>query len=541
MIFIVALLCAAAWAQTADLVVENANIYTVNRAQPKASAMAVKDGRILAVGGDMGRYKGPLTRLIDAMGATIVPGMIDSHGHIAGLGGSLETLDLREANTSGEAVRAVERAVSTRPKGEWILGSAWDQTRWPGGEFPDSGELSRVSPDHPVYLTRVDGHAAWVNRKALEIADINASTRDPRGGRILRDGQGRPTGILIDRARGLVTGKIPPPGMEQVKARILRGTRECARLGLTGVHDAGAGERELAAYHALAAQGELPVRVYAMIRGAGRLWEEYLKKGPELGDYLTVRGIKLVADGALGSRGAALKEPYTDEPGNRGLLILTEEDIERVAKQAVARGFQVSTHAIGDRANRAVLEAYGAALGGVNDRRFRVEHAQIVALEDFPLFRKFSVIASIQATHATSDMRWAEKRLGAARIKGAYAWQRFLELGARITNGSDFPVESPNPLWGFYAAVTRQDHAGMPVGGWMPEQRLSREEALESWTIDGAYAAFEEKAKGTLEAGKFADFVMLSADIMKIPPAEILETQVRMTVVGGRIVYQERP
>ncbi len=326
-----------------------------------------------------------------------------------------------------------------------------------------------------------------------------------------------------------------------MKARILRGARECARLGLTGVHDAGAGERELAAYHALAAQGELPVRVYAMIRGAGRLWEEYLKKGPELGDYLTVRGIKLMADGALGSRGAALKEPYTDEPGNRGLLILKEEDIERVAKQAVARGFQVSTHAIGDRANRAVLDAYGAALGGVNDRRFRVEHAQIVSLDDFPLFRKFSVIASIQATHATSDMRWAEKRLGAARIKGAYAWQRFLKLGVRITNGSDFPVESPNPLWGFYAAVTRQDHAGMPVGGWMPEQRLSREEALESWTIGGAYAAFEEKAKGTLEAGKFADFVILSADIMKIPPAEILKTRVRMTVVGGRIVYQERP
>jgi predicted amidohydrolase YtcJ len=541
MIFIVALLSAAAWAQTADLVVENANIYTVNAAQPRASAMAVKGGRILAVGGDMARYKGPRTRRIDAKGATIVPGMIDSHGHMAGLGDSLETLDLREANTSAEVVRTVERAARTRPKGEWIRGRAWDQTRWPGGEFPNAAELSRVSPEHPVYLTRVDGHAAWVNRKALEIADINASTKDPPGGWILRDKQGQPTGILVDRAQGLVSRKIPAAGAEQVRARILRAAKECARLGMTGVHDAGVSERELTAYHVLAAEGELPVRVYAMIGGAGELWEEYLKKGPELGDYLTVRSIKLVADGALGSRGAALKEPYTDEPGNSGLLILKEEDIERVAKQAVARGFQVNTHAIGDRANRAVLDAYGAALGGANDKRFRVEHAQIVSLGDFPLFRKYSILASIQATHATSDMRWAEKRLGPARLQGAYAWQRFRKLGVRITNGSDFPVESPNPLWGFYASVTRQDHAGMPPGGWMPEQRLSREEALESWTINGAYAAFEEKTKGTLEPGKFADFVMLSADIMQIPPAEILKTHVRMTVVSGRIVYQEKP
>jgi predicted amidohydrolase YtcJ len=277
--------------------------------------------------------------------------------------------------------------------------------------------------------------------------------------------------------------------------------------------------------------------VYAMIGGEGPLWREYLKRGPELGDRLTVRSIKLVADGALGSRGAALKKPYSDDPGNSGLLILQEKDVERVARDAVARGFQVNTHAIGDRANRTVLDAYAAALGGPNDKRFRVEHAQVVSLEDVPLFQKYSIIASMQATHATSDMPWAEARLGPERVKGAYAWRRFLSLGVHVPDGSDFPVEDPNPLWGFYAAITRQDRDGNPPDGWFPDQRMTREEALRSWTLEGAYAAFEEKDKGSLEPGKLADFVMLSEDIMHIPPARILKTRVTMTVVGGEVVY----
>jgi len=289
----------------------------------------------------------------------------------------------------------------------------------------------------------------------------------------------------------------------------------------------------------LIARNELPVRVYAMIGGDGPLWREYLKRGPEIGDHLTVRSIKLYADGALGSRGAAMLAPYSDDPGNSGLLITQKADIERIAREAVDRGFQVNTHAIGDRGNRIVLEAYGAALKGGNDRRFRIEHAQVVAPEDFALFAKYSVIASIQSTHATSDMRWAQDRLGPERVRGAYAWRRFLDLGVHVANGSDFPVENPNPLWGFYAAVTRQDHGGTPPGGWFPDQRLTREEALKSWTLWGAYAGFDEKQRGSLEPGKVADFVMLSADILKIPAAEILTTRVKTTVLGGKIVFSE--
>jgi len=283
----------------------------------------------------------------------------------------------------------------------------------------------------------------------------------------------------------------------------------------------------------------LLVGVYAMIRGEGALWGQYLAQGPEIGPRLTVRSIKLMADGALGSRGAALKEPYSDEPSNRGLLIMDQKAIERVGRTAVGKGFQVNTHAIGDRANRAVLDAYAAALGGRNDRRFRIEHAQVVSLEDIPLFARYSVIASMQATHATSDMRWAELRLGPQRALGAYAWQRYLKLGVPVANGSDFPVEDANPLWGFYASVTRQDHAGMPAGGWMAAERMSRDEALRSWTAAGAFAAFEEKEKGTLTAGKVADFVMLSADIMEAAPVEILKARVTMTVLNGDVVYRE--
>jgi predicted amidohydrolase YtcJ len=292
-------------------------------------------------------------------------------------------------------------------------------------------------------------------------------------------------------------------------------------------------------YRELIAADRLPVRVYAMIGGEGELWQEYLRRGPEIGDRLTVRSIKLMGDGALGSRGAAMKEPYSDDPGNRGLLITDRAAVERVASAAVEHGFQVNTHAIGDRANHEVLEAYGAALGGTNDRRFRIEHAQIVAPEDFELFEKYSVLPSMQATHATSDMRWVAERIGAERVRGAYAWRRFLSMGLPIPNGSDFPVEDPNPLWGFYASVTRQDHEAHPPGGWMPDHRMTRREALKSWTIHGAYAAFEEHKKGSITPGKLADFVLLSRDIMEIPPEEILKTRVTMTVLGGEVVFRE--
>jgi len=542
MFSIVAMLAALLWpvaqAQVADWVLENANIYTVHAANPKAKAIAVKGSRIVAVG-DVHKHIGPATRRVDAKGATVVPGLIDSHGHIAGLGDSLEILDLREAESAADIAAQVAKAASQRKPGEWIRGRGWDQTRWPGAQFP-SHELDQASPNNPVYLSRVDGHAAWVNKKAIEMSDINAATPDPAGGRILREKDGKPTGVLVDRAMGMVARRIPPPDAEVVRKRIENAALACAKLGLTTVHDAGTGVREIQAYKALIAKNALKLRVYAMIGGAGPHWEQWLKTGPEVGEYLTVRGIKLVADGALGSRGAAMKEPYTDEPSHSGLTILKQEEIERVAKQAVARGFQVNTHAIGDAANRAVLDAYAAALGGENDKRFRVEHAQIVSLDDIPLFRKYSIIASMQATHATSDMRWAEKRIGPRRILGAYAWQRLLKAGVKLANGSDFPVESPDPMLGFYASVTRQDAAGYPQGGWQPAQILTREQALESWTLWGAYAAFEEKQKGSLEAGKLADFLLLSKDIMTVPAKDILQTKVMMTVLGGNIVHDAR-
>ncbi|MBI3471216.1 MAG: amidohydrolase [Candidatus Solibacter usitatus] len=483
MVFILALLAGLAWAQPADLAVTGARIYTLDPARPHASAMAVRDGKILAVADDVARHIGPATRVIDAKGAAVIPGLIDSHVHLRNFGESLELLELRALNSEQKIAELVGQAARERKPGEWIRGRGWDQNTFPDKQFPTAASLSAAAPHNPVYLTRVDGHAGWVNQKALESGDVNRATPDPPGGKILRDKDGRPTGILIDREQNLVRAHIPSSTAEQTRRYLLRAARECARLGLTSVHDAGTGAEELAAMRALNAERQFPVRVYAMIGGAGALWKQYLERGPETGDRLTVRSIKLVADGALGSRGAALLEPYSDDPGNTGLLITGREEIERVAREAVGRGFQVNTHAIGER--------------------------------------------------------WAEARVGPERVLGAYAWQRFLKLGVVVANGSDFPVEEPNPLWGFYAAVTRQDRQGSPPDGWFPGQRMSREEALKSWTLDGAYAAFEEKTKGSLEPGKLADFVVLSGDIMKIPPPEILKTRVTMTVLGGEVVYPE--
>jgi hypothetical protein len=533
-------LAVSAHAQTADLVVTNARIYTVNAKMPQASAIAVRQGVIIAIGSDVKSNIGPDTKVIDAHGATILPGLIDSHGHVGGLGAALETVDLRGIASEKEIAEKVRAAAQEAKPGEWILGRAWDQNLFTTKQFPTADSVSAAAPDNPVALTRVDGHAVWANRKAIEIADINADTKDPQGGRVMRDASGRPSGVFLDNAMSLVNRKIPPPTPEQTERRLLRALRECARLGLTTVHDAGVQQADIDGYKALIVKGKMPIRVYAMVLGpSGPTLDAWLARGPEIGDYLTVRSIKLISDGALGSRGAALLEPYSDDPGNRGLQILDRAAIRGVAEKAVARGFQVSTHAIGDAANRAAIDAYGDVLKGPNDRRFRIEHAQVVAPGDFAKFRQFSVIASMQATHATSDMPWAEARLGPERIKGAYAWQIFMRMGVHVPDGSDFPVESPNPLWGLYAAITRQDKNGQPVGGWFPNQRMTREEALRSWTVEGAYAAFEENKKGSLETGKMADFIMLSGDVMTMPETEIWKTRVTMTVVGGKIVYRE--
>lgn len=527
----------AASAQTADLLVENAVVYTVNPAQPRAKSIAISKSRILAVGDDLSRYADARTRRIDAKGAAVIPGLIDAHVHMRGLGELLESQDLRHVPTTAAVADIIRREAARRGPGEWIVMRNWDQTNW-GGAFPQARDLDEASGGRPVFLSRVDGHAGWVNTRALELAGVTKESRDPPGGKIIRDAGGNPTGVLIDRAMGLVRTHIPPAGAAQVKRQLELAARECARLGLTSVHDAGVSSRELSAYRELIREDKLPVRVYAMIGGEGELWREYLKKGPENGEYLTVRSIKLFSDGALGSSGAALWQDYSDEPGNQGLLLITPEALERVARDGAAKGFQVCTHAIGDRANRLVLDAYAAVLGGRNDKRFRIEHAQVVSLPDFQRFADFAVIASMQATHATSDMRWAARRLGPDRVTGAYAWQRFLKIGVPVANGSDFPVEEANPMLGLYAAITRQDLKGEPAGGWHPDQRMTREQALKSWTLDGAYAAFEEKDKGSLEPGKLADLLILDRDIMTAPAAEIPRTQVQTTILGGRVVHQ---
>lgn len=523
-----------ACAQTADLAITNARIYTVNPKQPNASAIAVRDGQILAVSDDVSRYITASTKVIDARRATIIPGFIDSHGHVRLLGDMLGNIDLRGLSSQAEIFSRVKTATASHKRGEWIEGFAWDQNLWPGQQFPDAVGISRAAPENPVALERVDGHALWVNRKAMELADINTATPDPPGGKLLRDVKGAPTGVLLDQAQQLVKKKIPAASATQVEASLLRATGQLARDGITTVHDAGVQYEDIAAYRSLLRRGKLPVRIYAMI-----LYPLPLPAKPEIGDFLTIRSTKLVSDGALGSRGAAMIEPYSDDPGNRGLLILDRAAIRAAAEAALAKGFQVNTHAIGDRANRDTLDAYAEVLKGPNDKRFRIEHAQVVAPEDFAKFKQYSIVASMQATHATSDMLWARDRIGPQRIQGAYAWQTFLHLGVHVPNGSDFPVEDANPLLGFYAAVTRQKPDGTPAAGWFPDQRMSREEALRSWTIEGAYAAFEETRKGSLEAGKLADFVMLSADIMTIPSSEITRTRVKMTVVNWKIVFAD--
>ncbi len=530
-------------AQIADLVVENANIYTVDAKQPKAVALAVKDGKFLLVGSKIpASLVGPQTQRLDAKGATIIPGLIDSHTHLRGLGDLLTSNDFRRAKSPAAIAQSLKVQADSLPSTSWITGRNWDQANW-GDRMPSKADLDAVVPQHPVLLRRVDGHAAWVNTRALAIAKVTRETPDPPGGQILRDAQGEPTGILVDRAIGLVARHIPAATAQQVEASLARAAQECARLGLTGIHDAGIGRLEVEAYRRLVAKKQLPVRVYAMVGGTGELWDEVRKQGPVADPRFSLRAIKLVSDGAMGSRGAAFWQPYTDDKNNSGLLILSKEQVTETSKQALDAGFQVAVHAIGDKANSIVLQAFAEALAakglsGHNDKRFRVEHAQVIRLPDFQLFAAHDIIASIQSTHATSDMRWAAQRLGPDRLQGAWATNRFLKAGARIANGSDFPVEDPNPIWGLYAAFTRQDHDGNPPGGFLPDQVLSRARALESFTLDGAYASFEEKVKGSITVGKYADFVMLDRDIMTVPPKEVIGTKVRMTVLGGEVVYQ---
>ena len=532
-----------------DLIVHHARIYTVNAKQPVADALVVRGDRIVFVGtsDDALAMKGATTRVIDLQGATVVPGLEDAHGHFTSLGQSLQRLDFRNPTSYDQIVEMVRQAAAKARPGEWILGRAWDQNRWPEKVFPTADKLDAAAPHNPVYLTRVDGHAGLANHTALAAGGVTRETRDPDGGEIIRDKSGNPSGVLIDRAQGLVASKIPPPGREHAIGQILLADKECRRLGLTMIHDAGVpGDVIEHGYKPLIDQGKLQTRIYAMLSGSLDDLRPYFDRGPaaNYGDYhLIVRAIKIIADGALGSYGAALLEPYSDRPDTRGLLTTPPEEVYEKTLAASKAGFQTCIHAIGDRANREVMDIFERVqkeVPGSRQLRMRNEHAQILDAQEIPRFAKLNVIASMQPTHATSDMPWVPTRIGPERTaEGAYVWRKIMRAGAMIASGSDFPVEEPNPMYGFYAAITRQDRTGNPPGGWMPEEKLTRQEALESFTINAAYAAHMEEHLGSLEPGKLADFVVLSRDIMTAAPADILTTRVLKTIIGGHIVYED--
>jgi predicted amidohydrolase YtcJ len=531
----------------ADLIVTNARIYTVDDTKPIVAAMAVRDGRIAFAGSEREAMalKGPTTQTLDLGGRTVIPGMVDAHAHLLGLGQYLSVVNLVGAKSYDEVIARVVARARTAAPGTWVLGRGWDQNQWGDTRFPTHDALTRAVPNNPVYLTRVDGHAGLANAAAMRLAGVTANTKDPSGGRVERTSSGEPTGVFVDNAKQLVEHAIPESTRDEERNALKAAIAEAHRWGLVGVHDAGESRTTIDIMEDMAKAGELPFRLYVMIGDDSAAIAHYLARGPQSGLYdnhLWIRSIKLYADGALGSRGAALLEPYSDDPKNNGLLLSAPEHIQDVATRALRAGFQVGTHAIGDRGNRIVLDAYDAALKTVPtaDHRFRVEHAQILNHDDIPRFQKLGVIPSMQAVHQTSDMYWAGSRLGVTRLQGAYAWRSLLATGIVVPNGSDFPVEAVNPLLSFHSAVARQDAENWPAGGWYPEQRMTRDEALKSMTIWPAYAAFQEASMGSLSAGKLADFVVLDRDIMTIPEQDILGTQVVATYIGGRAVYQRR-
>ncbi len=536
-------------AEPASLIVHNAQVYTVNATQPTAQAVAIRGDRIVLVGTSQAALElgGPTTRVIDARGGTVLPGLQDSHGHFTGLGASLQVLRLRGTTSYEQIVEMVRQRAATARPGEWIQGRSWDQNDWPVKDWPTHEQLTEAAPGNPVYLTRVDGHAALVNKAALDAAGITRATLDPPGGRLIRSARGEPSGVLIDSAQGLVASRIPAVSAAQLEDQILLADAEARQLGLTTVHDAGTDPATVAAYKRLIDAGKLKTRLYVMLRGPLSMLEPELKKGPLINyrnHHLSVRAIKIGADGALGSRGAALLEPYSDEPGTSGFMTTPPEEIYAQTLAASRAGFQTCIHAIGDRGNRVALDVFERVqreVPGARDLRMRDEHAQILDAGDIPRFARLNVIASMQATHATSDMPWVPARIGPERAQeGAYVWQRLMKSGVILANGSDFPVEEPNPMLGLYAAITRQDPAGQPPGGWMPDERMSREEMLKSFTWNAAYASHAEKDLGTLEVGKLADIVLVDKDVMRIEPKEILSAQVLVTIVGGEVVYEKQ-
>jgi predicted amidohydrolase YtcJ len=532
----------------AATLIDNANGYTLNTKGDlvQFTALAFDDaGRIIAVGASADvAAKAPQAKRIDMGGRTLLPGLIDAHGHVFGLGQQLTQLDLFNSTSLAGALKSIGEYAGANPGHPWLRGRGWNQENWKLGRFPTAAELDAVVSDRPVWLERVDGHAGWANSRALALAGITKATPDPVGGKIVRDANGEATGVLVDTAQELLTKVLPAQTEAESRTMLDRALGELARVGLTSVHDAGVDVTQDRLYRAYADAGKLTTRVYGMIGGAGADFDVLAKNGP-LNDYgngmYALRAVKLYSDGALGSRGAALIKPYSDDAHSHGLLFFKSGQMDTMMTKAMRRGYQVNVHAIGDAGNKQILDIYQKEVSATKSsaQRHRIEHAQVVQLGDIPRFKSIGIIPSMQPTHATSDKNMAETRVGPERIKGAYAWRTFLHQGSRIACGSDFPVEAPNPFFGLHAAVTRQDAQGQPVAGWYPNQAMSLKEAFRCFTLDAAYAGHREDSLGSLEAGKLADFIVIDQDLFKMPTYDIHKTGVLETWVAGKQVFKK--
>jgi len=547
--------------KNADLVITGGKIYTVNSKDSVVEAVAVIDDRIVFVGSsvDAQEFINEKTKVIDLQGKILTPGFIEGHGHIMGVGYNEIELDLAQVRSYDEMIQKVKEAVSKSSPGNWIVGRGWHQDKWDTKPdvmvkgFPIHKQLSEISPDNPVFLRHASGHAGFANEKAMEMAGVNQLSKEKfkseegQGGEVVRDALGNPTGLFNERAMDLIDEHIPANSQERDAEALDLAIKACLRNGITSFQDAGATRESIDLFHRFKSGGRLGVRLYVMISGrdSDQVYE-WLKKGPEIDSLglLTIRSIKLNCDGALGSRGAWLLSPYTDRPDFSGMATLSMDTVMKISRLALKHGFQVCSHAIGDRANREILDRYETAFKEDPDRstnaRFRIEHAQHLHPQDILRFASLGVLPAMQAIHMSSDRPWAIERLGGERIKqGAYVWQSLLKSGAKIVNGTDAPVEPLNPIPCFYAAVTRKTLEGQPAGGFEPEQKMTRMQALRSYTIDAAFGAFEESRKGSIEPGKLADFTIFSQDLMTFPEDQILKTEVSMTIVGGKVSYQK--